>query len=273
MNKIMRVLLLVCFGSSLCFLLLRDFFSAVAELSVPVSVLEYPEVENGVYDSSVIGFSLDMASDPHAGNLDISNYCNCSSRLMKNRSENRNCSQIATLFPLQYVDNGGNVRTSFNSLLFVEAPKDFGRCELIVIKCEPPVKSILWFQTIPITWNDFVAVVANHSEAIEMYERHFDSRPQLQTPGGHKILVKLSEQRFEDRDGVMRDGDRFIKSTVSVARVEEQLYIEAVVAWENSVTAVVRTLTATNYLAFVKYLATFLLTAEKIFYFYTKFIK
>ncbi len=150
-----------------------------------------------------------------------------------------------------------------------EAPKDSKSGEYVRLTCAIPFKHRFDVESLPISLDDLRSMIrSSPSLAHQYYDRYFLIRPRQLVSGGSKVLVKLRETRFVDGTDFVLNNNRYIESTITNAETDDLFFSEIVLTWETSKITIVTSFRSARYAKHLKLLATFLLSAERLFSMY-----
>ena len=209
MKKSVAKCLVLFFASLLVLLLVQEILTTMEQVSNVFSSVEFSEVKNGLYESSI--FLVAVKTVKNLKPLLLDYYCNCTKKFSTSYGDDlklhQPCKQFSGPFPndINYVRKETMSNSTFFLLTLIECPMDFERGEFIHVLCHFPESNILATTTFPLNFDQGVQALADTKLGMMFADKYFKTRPQKLLSGGQKILFKLSSQVFEVRKFCFRN--------------------------------------------------------------------
>ncbi|XP_075253525.1 uncharacterized protein LOC142345376 [Convolutriloba macropyga] len=235
-----------------------------------IDFLKKPE---GIYGENILALHAFGFIDP-VDEFYSYGYCNCSraSYRKPNPGINPYCSIYHDPIPMHIIRSniGGKILIEFSAMV-VEGPTSHNNSEYIQIECQSPVQFFFEFMSAPISIDDYFDL--DDWTFFHFWDNSFQYRPYKLISGGHKVLIKLREEIFVNKDGSTSPMGRYIYSDVTSTATDDKLYSQIRIMWENDVYMRVSYSKTGNYWHIVTLTATFLLSAERLLALYRRFCK
>ena len=272
MNKIVANCLVLFFAGILALLLVQEILTVVQKVSQVLSSVEFTEVKNGVYESSIFGIVIKTVQ--HLRPLLLDEYCKCSVKSFKIEGTSKPCKSISAPIPNNPIFMKETmINSSHFYVTLIEGPMNFERGEILHVSCYFPAPNTLGTAIYPLNFDRGVKLLSDVKSAALFFDKYLKTRPQTILSGGQKILFKLHSVFLQEKDGKGSSLGRYINSHITATSSGDDRFTEVILSWDTPLYILVKRFKLGNYLQVANLFATFFLSVELVYAIYGRFTK
>ena len=260
--------LLLVFGLSclLVFGVFMDIFYFAKRVTRTSSVLKLVTPENGEYEDSLFMLTVGSSAFFHKPGENFTSYspsdfCSCSKKPKRWSNQSQPCnSKTAALLHAAYTEY----------FWFIEAPKKFMTEEIIKISCKTNVSIYYNYMHFPLSLENLDQMVAKKTANAYLHKIFYD-RAIFVLSKGYYVLITMTERQFADDNKQILPKNRYINSQSTLTSTGCSSRTEIELVWGRLMIVKISNRNNGNYLSMVKIMATFFLSAERVFTTYNRF--